>query len=291
MGGARLFATALLVALGLVLAGCGGGGEAARDRAYHLAQQAGFTRTVIAAGPFHLMAFLRLSAPSPVLRVYIEGDGHAWQTTDLPSSDPTPWSPVALELAAVDPAPAVATLARPCQYVAPGTDAACTQSAWTNARYSPAVIASTNLALDRLKALAGAAQLELVGFSGGGAVAVLAGARRSDLRDLRTVAANLDTALWTREHGVSPLIGSLNPADVAPRLANLPQLHFVGGADQVVNLAVVRAFAAATGATHCAGIQVVPDMGHDGDWPTLWPELLSQPLPTGCNGRTSGAIR
>jgi hypothetical protein len=53
--------------------------------------------------------------------------------------------------------------------------------------------------------LAGASQLELVGFSGGGAVAVLAGAHRTDLRDPRTVTASLDIAWWTAEHSVTPL--------------------------------------------------------------------------------------
>ncbi len=228
------------------------------------------------------MAFLRLSVPAPVLRVYIEGDGHAWVTTEQPSDDPTPWSPVALELAAADPAKAVAYLARPCQYVSPGTDAACTRAVWTGARYSPAVIASTNAALDRLEALAGASQLELVGFSGGGAVAVLAGAHRTDLRDLRTVAANLDIALWTTEHRVTPLFGSLNPATVAPQLARVPQVHFVGGADQVVDASVVRAYAAAAGPVRCLSIVVVPHLEHDGDWPKVWPGLLTRPWPADC---------
>lgn len=267
----------------LLLAGCAGsGGEAARARADRLAQEAGFQRVVIAASPFHLVAFLRLAAPTDVLRVYIEGDGHAWDTSDIPSDDPTPWSPVALELAARDPAPSVAYLARPCQYVPPGSDAACSQAVWTDARYSPAVIASTNAALDRLKALAGASRLELVGYSGGGAVAVLAAAHRTDLRSLRTVAANLDTALWTREHAVTPLSGSLNPIEAAPLLATLPQEHFVGGADSVVDASVVRSYAAAVGPAACLAVVVVPDMRHDDEWAAIWPRLLSFRAPEAC---------
>lgn len=260
----------------LLLTGCtGSGGEAARARADRLALDAGFHPVLIAAPPFHLAAFLRVSAPSPVLRVYIEGDGHAWVTSDTPSDDPTPWSPVALELAVRDPAPAVAYLARPCQYVAPGSDAACTQAMWTGARYSQVVIDSTNAALDRLKALAGATQLELVGFSGGGPVAVLAAAQRTDVRNLRTVAANLDTTLWTREHGVTPLLGSLNPVSVARRLAGLPQVHFVGGADNVVDASVVRSYVEAAGPGACVSVAVVPGLQHNGDWAAVWADLLS----------------
>lgn len=288
-GSRALALLVLATAIILSLADCSRGGEAARVRASRLSEQAGFTPTIIAAGSFHLQAYLRLTARSPILRVYLEGDGHAWDTTTRPSEDPTPWSPVALELAAVDPGPAVAYLARPCQYVPPHSDPACTQSVWTDARYSPAVIAGTNAALDRLKALAGASQLELVGFSGGGAVAVLAGAQRSDLRTLRTVAANLDTALWTAEHHVTPLTGSLNPIDAAPRLASVPQIHFVGGADHVVGLSVVRSFTAAEGSSRCLAVVVVPELEHDGDWPAVWPDLLSRAFPSGCSQTASAA--
>lgn len=275
---------ALAAGLLLLLAGCAGsGGEAARARANRLAQEAGFRRIVIAASPFHLVAFLRLSAPAAVLRVYIEGDGHAWDTRDIPSDDPTPWSPVALELAVRDPAPSVAYLARPCQYVPPGSDAACSQAVWTDARYSPVVIASTNAALDRLKTLAGASRLDLVGYSGGGAVAALAAAHRTDLHSLRTIAANLDTALWTREHAVTPLAGSLNPAAAAPLLAAVPQMHFVGGADRVVDESVVRSYAEAAGPAACLEVVMVPGLQHGEDWATVWPGLLASRWPEGCH--------
>ncbi len=284
----RQFA-ALAVGL-LLLTGCAGsGGQAARQRADRLAREAGFHRIVVAAGPFHLAAFLRLSAPAKVLRVYIAGDGHAWDTRTIPSDDPTPWSPVALELAVRDPALAVAFLARPCQYVPPHSDAACGRSVWTDARYSPRVIASMNAALDHLEALAGVTRLDLVGYSGGGAVAVLAAARRTDVRSLRTVAANLDTALWTREHAVSPLTNSLNPVSVAPLLAAVPQVHFVGGRDRVVDVSVVRSYATAAGPA-CLKVVVVPGMRHGADWAPVWPELLAAPLPKRCHRPRTGAV-
>lgn len=267
----------------LLLGGCAGsGGEAARVRAGKLADQAGLRPIVLTAPPFHLLAFVRLSTPSRMLRVYIEGDGHAWDTTTTPSDDPTPWSPVGLELAARDPGPAVAYLARPCQYVPPGTDAACTRDVWTDARYSPQVIASTNGALDRLKAEAGAVDLELVGFSGGGAVAVLAAAQRTDVREIRTVAADLDTTLWTQEHGVSSLTGSLDPVSVAASLAAVPQVHFAGGADRVVDASVIRSYATAAGQSVCLRVVLIPDMEHNGSWTDRWAKLLTIQPPSEC---------
>ncbi len=265
-----------VIAAGLILlAGCAGsGGDAARARADLLAQGAGLHRVDIATSRFRLVAFMRAARPAAMLRVYIEGDGHAWRTPDTPSADPTPWSPVALELAVRDPAPAVAWLARPCQYVAPGSDPFCREQFWTDARYSAPVIASVAQALDQLKLLAGASQLELVGYSGGGAVAVLVAVRRNDLASLRTVAAYLDTALWTSEHAVTPLWNSLNPADAAAHLAMLPQIHFVGGADSVVDESVVRSYAKAAGRSGCLAVVVTPGLRHGDDWAEAWPRLL-----------------
>lgn len=40
-----------------------------------------------------------------MLRVYIEGDRHAWLSRTRLCADPTPHNPVALKLALADPAP------------------------------------------------------------------------------------------------------------------------------------------------------------------------------------------
>ena len=76
-----------------------------------------------------LTAWSRIAGPAdgpvdgPVdeVHVYIEGDGYAWATTTDPSDDPTPINPLALRLAAVDDAPNVLYLARPCQFRPAGT--------------------------------------------------------------------------------------------------------------------------------------------------------------------------
>jgi hypothetical protein len=260
---------AVLLACGWLAACTGTDPRAAADR---LAGAAGFVAHDIDARPFRLRAYLRAAAPGPVLRVYIEGDGHAWRTRQEPSADPTPWSPLALDLAVRDPFPAVAYLARPCQYVV--ADPACSPAFWTDRRYGEPVVASADAAMTALLALAGARRLELVGFSGGGAIAVLAAARRTDVVSLRTVAANLDTEAWTIRHDVTPLLGSLNPADVAPLLARLPQVHFVGAADRVVDEAVVLAYARRAGSMSCLRVVVVPGLGHDSGWAARWPDLL-----------------
>ncbi len=245
-----------------------------RDGAQRLAERAGFAARDIPTRPFRLMAYVRPAAGAPVLHLYIEGDGHSWRTGDQPSDDPTPRSPVALELAARDPAESVAWLARPCQYVV--ADPACDEAFWTGQRYGETVVGSVNQAIDALMAATGARRLDLTGFSGGGALAALIAERRSDVDSLRTVAANLDTADWTARHGVTPLRGSLNPADAAPSLAALPQVHFVGAEDTNVPEATVRSFVHRIGRPACVTVAVVPGLGHNGDWAARWPDLLRQ---------------
>jgi poly(3-hydroxybutyrate) depolymerase len=243
-----------------------------RGHAERIARQAGLASQEIQTGVFRLQAYVR-QARARVLRVYIEGDGHAWLTRQDPSDDPTPHAPVALELAARDPAQALAYLARPCQFVE--GDPACGPAFWTSRRYAEPVIVSLNQALGVLKTQAHADRLELVGYSGGGAVAVLLAARRSDVRSLRTVAANLDTNAWTARLGVTKLTLSLNPAESAPALRGLPQIHFVGDQDETVDPAIVRSFAARMGPSACLRIIIQPGLGHNEGWATLWPDLLA----------------
>jgi hypothetical protein len=261
----------------LALAGCTPPPDARGDAA-RLAAAAGLHRMDIAAGPFQVVAYVRFGG-APRLRVYIEGDGHAWMRRDMPSADPTPWNPVALKLAAEDDAPSVAYLARPCQYIAAGADPGCQIYYWTNGRYSEPVIASMNIALDRLLTASRAQSLALVGFSGGGSVATLLAERRSDVADLRTVAANLDTAAWTTRQKLSPLTGSLNPADFVDRIQDLPQIHFSGAEDTVVTTAILDDFLARFRRHDCVRVQVVADVAHGDGWSAVWPSLLRIPLP------------
>lgn len=246
--------------------------ESPAARAGRIAGAAGFERLEIQTVPFHLLAYVK--GRGRVARVCIEGDGHAWRNRYTRSDDPTPRRPMALEVAAADPSSAVAWLARPCQYLRILDDTVCPPIWRTDRRYHESVIASVSQALDTLRVTMGAKRFELVGFSGGGAVAALVAARRPDIIGLRTVAADLDTALWTRLRQVIRLRGSLNPADAATRLGALPQLHLVGANDEVVEPAIVRSYTRRLPSDRCAALLVVPGMRHDGEWASIWPILL-----------------
>lgn len=259
----------VLPLLGLLLAGCGG--PYPIDL---LAPEHGFTAHELVGETFDLRWFGR--GRGATLRVYIEGDGRAWLTRSRPSSDPTPRRAEGFELAAADPFPAVAYLARPCQFVEDGGRRNCVTPFWTSARFSEPVVRDLSLAVDAAKAGAGADRVELVGYSGGGAIAVLLAARRGDVAGLVTVAGNLDHAWWTSLHGVSPLADSLNPMDFADRVRSVPQIHLAGAEDAVIPPAMAERFAERVGNPARTRVVVVEGMAHNGDWRVPVAEALAE---------------
>lgn len=178
------------------------------------------------------------SVTGKVLRVYIEGDGRAWITSRTVSDDPTPIKTFAPGLAINDPNPS-AYIARPCQYI---LGASCKQSLWTSGRFSSEAIQAESEVLDILKSQYGLQGFELVGYSGGGAVALLLAASRSDVVQVQTIAGNLDHQAWTAIKRVNPLTSSLNPVDFADKLASVPQRHFIGLNDTVVPAEVAQSY-------------------------------------------------
>ena len=249
---------------------------ARRDTADALAARQGWQRVVLPAGDFQLAAYVpdvRTSAET--LTVYIEGDGFAWLSPSQPSADPTPIAPVGLKLALAQPAGNAAYLARPCQFV-DAERTGCSARYWTSQRFAPTVIAAEDRALDALKSRFQARRLTLVGYSGGGAVAALLAARRSDVTRLVTVAGNLDSAAWARHHHVLPLTGSLNPADAIGALEGIPQWHFVGGRDAVVPPVLVESFADRFPAERRPVVRIEPEFDHACCWVESWPRLMQE---------------
>lgn len=264
---------ALALALAMtLLAGC-----ASSDRQAHadaLAAAGHLLHERLQADTFVLTAYTRITRADQPLRVYLEGDGFAWISRTQPSLDPTPRNPVGLMLAAQDPGPNVAYLARPCQYTPLAENPQCGSVWWTGKRFAPAIVVSLSAALDQLSARAPGQPLELVGYSGGGALAVLLAARRQDIASLRTVAGNLDTEFVNQLHGVSAMPLSLNPIADARRVAHIPQQHVSGAEDTIVPPSVAARFTAAAGPA-CIRLHTLEGVAHGGDWHTPWQALLA----------------
>ena len=261
---------AVLAAL-LVLTGCSGSREARIHETEAIAKSGALEPHLWRAGDDAIFGFARSGPKRQVLVVYIEGDGHAWINPWQPSTDPTPTNPIALRLAAADPARPLIYLARPCQYV---IVAGCHSQRWTSDRLSPAVVETFQQVIDEARLSADSDSIGLVGYSGGGALATLIAERRRDVAWLITVAANLDLAEWTRLRDLEPLSGSLDPATGADKIERLPQVHFAGEDDPVVPPAVVKSFLARLSPHPTARLALQPGFDHECCWAAAWPRLL-----------------
>lgn len=244
--------------------------ESRSRTAEELAARGGLTRSAIQGGPFVVTVFSRMTNPTAAVVVYVEGDGLAWVSRDEVSLDPTPIHPLGLALAAADRAANVIYLARPCQYAERRRNPRCTAEMWTDRRFSEEVVASLSAALDAL--VANHRRLHLVGYSGGGAIAALLAARRSDVASLRTVAGNLDHVALHRAHGVDQLKASLNAADHASALAQLPQIHYVGGQDKLITRAVSDSYVGRSGTDRCIQVVRIAGATHAEGW-DVWSSL------------------
>ena len=215
--------------------------------------------------------------------MYIEGDGQAYRDRQSPSDDPTPSDPVGLRLAAREPGGKALYLARPGQYLSREVLARLDPTLWTTQRYAPSTIACLSAALDAAKAVYGAETLRLVGYSGGGALAVLLAARRADVVELVTLAANLDLAAWSELHGLALPPRWQNPADVAPAVAHIPQTHITGSNDANTLPWLCRRFLARMGNTSRARCLVLDGADHHHGLVEAWPGVVAdrpvQPFP------------
>ncbi len=262
----------------LVLSGCTTlpSPEKREAVADHLAQARDWHAITLQAGAFNLVAYLPSTKKlEPRLTVYIEGDGFAWASLSQPSLDPTPLNPIGLKLALAHPNGNVAYLARPCQYVSSETSG-CPQRYWTHARFSPEVIEAESAAISQLKRDFNAHTLTLVGYSGGGAVAALVAARRTDVTRLITVAGNLDPQAWALYQHIQPLIGSLDPVDEIEPLSKIKQWYFVGGKDSVIPPTLVMSFANRFPSERRPVVIVEPLFDHQCCWVENWAQLIEQ---------------
>lgn len=242
------------------------------ERVSHLAESVNWQAFTIQTKQFTLKAYgSPLQYKINVLTIYIAGDGLAWLSDDMPSANPTPIVPTGLKMAIHDRKnDPIVYLARPCQFVFNEAWEGCRVAYWTNLRFSPAVINAMNQAVDYLKKYYHAKQIKLIGYSGGGTIAALIAAKRADVVKLITVAAVLDLKQWERQENLTPLNGSLNPADSWRELADIPQTHWLGGKDIIVPKEVAFAYANHFPLAKKPKIIIVPTFDHACCWATNW---------------------
>ncbi len=218
-----------------------------------------FRFQAVPASPYVIASWHRIDKPGEPLKIYIEGDGHAFNSAGQPTDNPTPHSSFWRQAAADDPSPNVAYLGRPCQYLQAGS---CSQRDWTSGRFSPEIIDSMSHVIRGLQKKARASKVILIGYSGGAQIAGLSAVHQPEMVDrVITVAGVLDTDAWTTFHGDEPLKDSLNLKNYLSSFLTIPQHHYIGGRDKVVPPILTQELI-----QNDALITVVPKATHTKGW-------------------------
>lgn len=267
---------AVCIAVGLLVSACAGRIEVAStlnpdavgDREF--VQGAGFRHQIIRRGDFRA---------DGVLHVYLEGDGTPWVTRTRIARDPTPRTPLALRLMAMDPAPSL-YLGRPC-YHGLAQSPGCTPWLWTHGRYGEEVVASMAAAIRNAVGDGAQPEIDLIGYSGGGVLAMLLAERLGNVRQVVTVAGNLDIDAWADYNGYTRLRGSINPATRPALAPGIRQVHLAGEDDRRVPAWIGRRGIAGQ---PNARFVLIPDFDHRCCWERVWPSLLEAIM--GQNGVT-----
>jgi len=168
------------------------------------------------------------------VRIYIEGDGRPWIAGgEVVAADPTSRNPLALELMTQDDR-GVLYLGRPCYFIG-SSEPPCTPQLWTSHRYSDKVVQiMTSALVDWLVRHPSVADISLVGYSGGGVLALLIAERVTQVSQVVAIAAPLDHQRWAELHGYSPLSGSLNIASLNSWRSDVKRLAVFGEDDRNV---------------------------------------------------------
>ena len=237
-----------------------------------LEEAAGREQSIVMGDPFrHLVYRQGNGHKSSPINVYLEGDGLPWVTRTRVARDPTPRTPVALHLMARDRGAAL-FIGRPCYHGLAGSPD-CSPWLWTHGRYSEDVVRSMTAALRRSLGADNNREVTLIGYSGGGALAMLIAARLEQVRSVVTIAANLDINAWADHHGYSRLFGSLNPATQSPLPAKIRQIHLAGELDVRVP---ARLSEQAVARQPNARFIVIPRFDHVCCWEHAWPTILAR---------------
>jgi len=234
--------------------------------AQDIAQNSHFESRNIETVSFTLKTYSKVQDKTLPLKIYIEGDGFAWIDRYTLSPNPTPINPVALKLASLDPYKNIAYIARPCQYISAKN---CSKEYWSNKRFSQDVIYSMSQAISILKKQTHSKKIELIGFSGGAAIALLIASQRDDVQKITTLAGNLNHALLHEYHGIPPMKDSLNPIDIASKISHIKQTHFIGGKDEVIPPKIAHSFRKASNSNSNIKIVIIPNATHVKNWESI----------------------
>jgi len=239
-----------------------------------IASQNNFKQQLVKGGDFVLTTYQRITDRNLPFVFYIEGDGHLADGA-VNSDNPTPANPMLLKLATMDKRPNVVYIARPCQYTPLEMNPKCINDYWLDKRMGQEVLNSINEVINTLN---NGQKFSLVGFSGGGGLTILIASQNSNVKDIITIAGNLDTEKFDKHHNYRGyLVKSLNPINYAKQVNNIPQLHLSGMDDKVIPLFIAELYVKDSNSS-CVKHKIFPNILHTQGWDKVWSSVLDMPL-------------
>ena len=176
---------------------------------------------------YTLASWQKISDNTKPVRIYIEGDGHSYNSKGYPQTDPTPKSFFLRNIAFNDNYSNVVYLARPCQYIKSSKN---NEIDWTTGRFSQKIVDNMT---EAIKTISNGKEVILIGYSGG---ALLSGliinqyAEELNVIQWITIAGLLNHTEWTNYFEYIPLKDSLE-LEAIPKIE---QKHFIAKKDKVI---------------------------------------------------------
>ncbi|MCK5829951.1 MAG: dienelactone hydrolase family protein [Methylococcales bacterium] len=246
------------------------------ERFIETANKMGFQEVIVNSDQFnhriYINKYAQQQVDNSVIHVYLDSDGTPWENHRWITDDPSPRNHLVLRMMKQDPVPAI-LLGRPC-YLGFSQSTDCHDKYWTSHRYSHQVVSSMTQVLNAWIQSNQYSNIVLIGYSGGGTLAMLMAPAIKSVDTVLTIAANLDIVDWSQLHGYSPLFGSLNPADYSlPK--DIKQFHLFGGNDNVVPKKIVKKISKKNSQ---AEFVLFTEYNHHCCWDNDWSGILTRIL-------------
>ncbi len=251
----------ILISSLAIISGC-----ASTSKFEQLIEQNHFEKTVHESKPFNLLTInnFQYQKDKSMLYVFIDGDGIPWRTRTQISSTPDPINPLVLTLMSITPYSSI-YLSRPCYWIQTNN---CHYKWWTNKRYSQTVVNSMTNTLQKVSKKYDA--ITLIGYSGGGTLAIIIANSVKKVTRLITLSANVDHKKWTTYHNYSPLVDSLNANDYRLPL-RVSQYHFAAENDKNIPPVWIENFSNLQPISH---FSLIKNIDHQCCWGDQWKKIL-----------------
>ncbi|WP_342267978.1 alpha/beta hydrolase [Candidatus Tisiphia endosymbiont of Empis tessellata] len=270
----------VLLSISLLFSSCVSSIDTRIKEADKVASMNKFEKKLVKAGDFVITTYQRVSDKDSPYVFYIEGDGSISIGCYAIADNPTPSRVMLFKLATLDTRPNIVYIARVhAKYTPMELNPNCNQAYWTDKRMAEDMIESTNIVINSIN---NGNPASLVGFSGGGGVAILVAARNKHIKDIITVAGNLDIENFSKHHGIYALKKSLNPINYAIKISNIPQLHLSGAKDAIVPSKIMHGYVKAS-SSNCVQQKIFPNITHTKGWDKVWQDVLKINLTCGYN--------